>query len=135
LDKETISTYFFMVEIDGIQIDRFMGCEGLEMESTVYEIEEGGLNTSTHKRIGHNRYPNLILKKGINRNSELLKWYQKNINGDFERKNISVILMDSSLEEIKRWNLFRAFPCRWKGPSLDVSDNKFAVEMIEIAYE
>ncbi len=135
MDNENLSTYFFMVEIDGIQAARFLECEGLEMQAAVYEAEEGGLNTSTHKFTGHNRYPNLILKKGIDRNALLLKWYQRNINGNFERKNISVILMDSTLEELKRWNLFRAFPCRWKVSSLDVNDNKYAIEMIEIAYE
>ncbi|MDR2719005.1 MAG: phage tail protein [Treponema sp.] len=133
--NETLSSYFYMVEIDGIQTTRFLECYGLEMGFSVFEVEEGGLNTSTHKFKSHNRYPNLVLKKGVNNNNELLKWYQKNINGNFERKNISVILMDSSLGEIKRWNLFGAFPCRWKGPSLDVYDNKYAIEMIEIAYE
>ena len=130
-----MSSYFFMVEIDGIQSNSFLECEGLEMEATVFEVEEGGFNTSTHKRIGHNRSPNLFLKKGINCDNALLIWYHRNINGNFERKNISVILMDSSMEEIKRWDFHRAFPCRWKGPSLDVYDNKYAIEMIEIAYE
>jgi phage tail-like protein len=135
MDNNKLSANFFVVEIDGIQTARFQECHGIEIESTVYEIEEGGLNTSTHKRIGHNRSPNLILKKGISDNNELLKWYQTNINGEFERKNISVILMDSSFEEIKRWDLYRAFPCRWKTSTLDVHDDKYAIEMIEIAYE
>jgi phage tail-like protein len=105
------------------------------MESIVYEVEEGGLNTSTHKFIGHNRAQNIILKKGITDNNELLKWYQKYINGNIERKNGSVILMDSSFEEIKRWDFYNAFPCRWVGPKLDAYDNKHAVELIEIVHE
>ena len=135
MENETLSSYFFMVEINGIQTTRFLECYGLEMESTVFEVEEGGLNTSTHKFKGHNRSPNLILKKGVSDNNELLKWYQSNINGKFERRNISIILMNSSFEEIKRWDLYRAFPCRWKGSNMDVYDNGFPVEMIEIAYE
>jgi len=135
MKDEKLSSYFYMVEIDGIQSTRFQECYGIETEAVVYEIEEGGLNVTTHKFLGRNRSPNLVLKKGVSDNNELLKWYQKNINGNFERKNISVILMDSSLKEIKRWDIYRAFPCRWKGPSLDVHDNRFAIEMIEIAYE
>jgi phage tail-like protein len=98
-----MSSYYFTVEIDGIQTDRFFECEGLEMTATVFEVEEGGFNTSTHKRIGQNRSPTLILKKGVNKNNELINWYQNNINGKFERKNISVILMNSAYEEIRRW--------------------------------
>ena len=135
MDKERLSSYFFMVEIDGIQSARFLECDGLEMETTVYEIEEGGLNTTTHKFLGHSRYPNLVLKKGVSNNNMLEKWYRNIINGNFERRTVSVILMDSSREEIKRWNLFRAFPCRWKGPSLNAQDNSFPIEMIEIVHD
>ena len=130
-----VSPYYFVVEIDGIQTARFLECYGIEMESTVFEVEEGGLNTSTHKLMGHNRAPNIILKKGVTANNELLKWYQNNIDGNFERKNGSVILMDSSFEEIKRWDFFRAFPCRWKGPYLDTHDSGYSVELIEIVHE
>jgi phage tail-like protein len=130
-----MSSYYFTVEIDGIQTDRFFECEGLEMTATVFEVEEGGFNTSTHKCIGQNRSPTLILKKGVNKNNELINWHQNNINGKFERKNISVILMNSAYEEIRRWDIYRAFPTRWKCSTLDASDNTFLVETIEIAYE
>jgi phage tail-like protein len=135
MDTGRVSPYYFVVEIDGVQTARFLECYGLEMASSTFEVEEGGLNVSTHKFSGHNRSPNIILKKGITNNNELLKWYQNNINGDFQRKSGSVILMDSSHEEIKRWNFFRAFPCRWKCPALDAHDNYFPVEILEITYE
>lgn len=135
LINERMSSYYFTVEIDGIQTDRFFECEGLEMTATVFEVEEGGFNTSTHKRIGQNRSPTLILKKGVNKNNELINWYQNNINGKFERKNISVILMNSAYEEIRRWDIYRAFPIRWKCSTLDANDNTFLVETIKIAYE
>ena len=129
-----MSPYRFSIEIDGIEIDRFFECEGLEMAATVFEAEEGGYNTSTHKRIGQNRSPRLILKKCVNNNNELINWFQSNINDKFERKSISVILMDSKLEEIKRWDLHRAFPYRWKCSTFDANDNSFLYEIIEIAY-
>ena len=71
--KETFSSYYFMVEIDGIQSCRFLECSGIEAERKVYEVEEGGLNTTTHKFLGTSRYPNLVLKKGISSNSVLVK--------------------------------------------------------------
>ena len=136
LIDERMPPYRFSVEIDGIEIDRFFECEGLEMVATVFEVEEGGHNTSTHKRIGQNRSPRLILKKGVNNNNELINWFQSNINDKkLERKTVSVILMDSSMEEIKRWDLYRAFPCRWKCSTFDASDNSFPIEIIEIAYD
>jgi phage tail-like protein len=134
MKDEVLSSYYFTVEIDGIQTDRFFSCEGLEVDSNVYEVEEGGYNTSTHKRIGRTRSQNLILKKSINSNNELIRWFQNNQNGNFEKKTLSVIQMHPSGVEIKRWNLYRAFPCRWKVQTLDAQDNSFPIEIIEVAY-
>jgi len=134
MQKEALSSYYFTIEIDGIQTDRFFSCEGLEMETDVYETEEGGYNTSTHKHLGHARSKNLILKKGISKNSELSKWFKSNQEGSLVKKTISVIHKDPSGLEIKRWNLYKAFPCRWKVQTLDVHDTSFPIEIIEIAY-
>lgn len=137
-DGGKVTAYLFTVEIDGIETARFQRCEGLEAETYVYEIEEGGLNTSTHKFYGRTRYPNLILEKGITDNNALFQWYKKTVLEDnkIERKNGSVILKDTENKEIKRWNFFRGFPCRWIGPRLEANYmNNFAVERIEIAHE
>jgi phage tail-like protein len=104
------------------------------METKIYEIEEGGYNTSTHKRIGRTSSKNLILKKGINKNNELFNWLQSNQDGNFEKKTLSVIQKHPSGVEIKRWNIYNAFPCRWKVQTLDVQDQSFPIEIIEIAY-
>ena len=137
-DDKKISAYLFAVEIDGIETARFQKCEGLEAETSVYEIEEGGLTTATHKFPGRTRYPNLILEKGVTENDELFNWYRAAALEDkpIERKNGSVILKDARNTEIKRWNFFRAFPCRWMGPRLEASGGvQIAVERIEISHE
>jgi phage tail-like protein len=137
-DTSRISSYLFTVEIDGIETARFQRCEGLEAETYVYEVEEGGYNTSTHKFYGRTRYPNLILEKGITENEALFKWYKETVLEDrkIERKNGSVILKDTQNNELKRWNFFRAFPCRWIGPRLETNlGSDYAVERIEITHE
>jgi len=133
--QEILSPYRFVIEIDGIQTDRFFECEGLELGTVVYEVEEGGYNTSVHKRIGKSRPSNLILKKAITKNNELINWFQDNTkNKRLEKKTLAVILLDLSGVEIKRWNFYKAFPCRWKVQTLDVNDNSYPIEVIEIAY-
>lgn len=135
MGNEVFTAYYFNVEIDGIQTDRFFSVEGIEVEADVYEIEEGGLNVSTHKYVSRNRYPNLVLKKGVNSNNELIKWYQSNQTGPLVRKTLTVKLMHPSGREIGRWDFYRAFPCRWKVQTLDVQDKTFPVEIIEIAHD
>jgi phage tail-like protein len=135
-DNGKVSKYLFTVEIDGIETARFQKCEGLEAETYVYEVEEGGLGT--HKFSGRTRYPNIILEKGISDNDELFNWYKQTLLEDrtIERKNGSIVLKDIKNNEIKRWNFFRALPCRWIGPRLDARlTSEFAVERIEIIHE
>jgi phage tail-like protein len=136
-DDKRIAPYLFAVEIDGIETARFQKCEGLAAETTVYEIEEGGLS-GTHKFYGRTRYPNLVLEKGISENEALFDWFRQTALEDrkIERKNGSVILKDTRNNEVKRWNFFRAFPCRWAGPRLEgTTGAEFALERIEIAHE
>ena len=137
-DESLLKAYIFTVEIDGIETARFQKCSGLEAETYVFEVEEGGLNTTTHKFYGRTRYTNLILEKGITDNDDLFNWYKKTLLEEqkVERKNGAVILKDTEGNEIKRWNFFRAFPCKWIGPRLDSnSGSDFAVERIEITHE
>ena len=137
-DDSKLRAYLFTVEIDGIETARFQKCEGLEAETYVYEIEEGGLNHTTRKFRGRTRFPNLILEKGITENDSLFNWFKETCleNKKLERKNGSVVLKDTEGNEVKRWNFFRAFPCRWIGPKLVTNlGSDFAVERIEIAHE
>lgn len=129
---------FFKIEIEGIQTAKFSRCDGLEAETYVYEVEEGGLNTSTHKFAGRTRFPNIILEHGVSENQALFNWYKDSVLSEnkLERKNGSIILYDrTESKEVKRWNFFRAFPCRWVGPKLGDDVNGAAIERIEIAHE
>ena len=137
-DDSKLRAYLFTVEIDGIETARFQKCEGLEAETYVYEVEKGGLNHTTRKFRGRTRFPNLILEKGITENDSLFNWFKETCleNRKLERKNGSVVLKDTEGNEVKRWNFFRAFPCRWIGPKLVTNlGSDFAVERIEIAHE
>ena len=69
---------------------------------------------------------------------EVEGWFKETCleNKKLERKNGSVVLKDTEGNEVKRWNFFRAFPCRWIGPKLVTNlGSDFAVERIEIAHE
>ena len=134
---ESFLPNYFTVEMDGVQCGKFFKCEGLEAETYIYEVEEGGLNTNTHKFIGRTRFPNLILENGITDNNDLFEWYSTTVMKDeaIERKDGSIILYNQANEELKRWNFYRALPCRWIGPRLGTDVRGCAVERIEIAHE
>jgi len=136
-NNDSLFAKYFSIELDGIESAKFLYCEGLEAYSEIFEINEGGLNTNSRKFIGKTRYSNIILKNGVTENSDLFNWFKDACSADkkIERKNGSVIMYNPKGDEIKRWNFFKAIPCRWKGPVLDFKGKIIAVESIEIAHE
>lgn len=135
--NDSLIPKFYAVEIDGIETAKFRSCEGLEIETYIYEVEEGGLNTTTHKFVGRTRYPNLILEHGVTDGNELYEWYENTVltENEIERKDGSIVMYNSGGDEIKRWNFFRALPCRWIGPKVGPNVEGIAVEKIEITHE
>jgi phage tail-like protein len=126
----------FAVEIEGMVHAGFSEVSGLQVEIEVQEYREGGVNEFTHKRAGPTKYPsNLVLKKGITAVHELWDWYWQVTQGIIERRNLSVLLMDTTGQEQRRWNFEQAYPVKWVGPDLRASANEVAVESLEFAHK
>lgn len=132
--KSPLTSFHFLVEIDGLVVGGFSEITGLQTETEMEEYREGGLNEYVHKFPKFSKYPNLILKRGISDSTVLWDWYRKVVAGSTERKNGSIILLDHAGNEKWRWNFFQAFPLKWIGPDLKADSNTIAVESIELAH-
>jgi phage tail-like protein len=134
--KDPYPGYNFTVEIEGLLAAGFSEVSGLDLEIEVQDYREGGLNEFIHKRAGPAKYPsNLVLKRGMNVVRELWDWYWDVTQGRIERKNLSVVLMDSTGEEQRRWNFEQAYPVKWTGPNLRANANELAVESLEFVHK
>ena len=71
--SDPYGAYYFALEINGIEIAHFMECAGMKTSSTVFEIEEGGVNGYTHKRPGQSKWENIVLKYASSASTELLE--------------------------------------------------------------
>jgi phage tail-like protein len=134
--QDPFLNFNFAVEIEGMVHAGFSEVSGLQVETEVQEYREGGVNEFIHKRAGPTRYPsNLVLKKGITVVHELWDWYWQVTQGIIERRNLSVLLMDTTGQEQRRWNFEQAYPVKWVGPDLRASANEVAVESLEFAHK
>ncbi|MDO8649153.1 MAG: phage tail protein [Candidatus Peregrinibacteria bacterium] len=128
----------FRVEIDGVIVGGFKEVSGVESEVEVIEEQDAGLAT-LHKRPGKVKYGNIILKRGfVNdpaREDALREWYKKVLAGTTDRKSISIIYLDRAGNEVMRYNLFEAWPCRWKAPELNSKGDTTATESIDFCVE
>lgn len=126
----------FWVQIDGINVASFSEVTGLNVETEVYEYNEGGQNGFVHKLPGRVKYSNITLKRGINHSRDLYDWFVECASSTVKkRKNLSIVLYSEEKDkEIHRWDLHAAWPVKWTGPDLRSESAVATVESIEIAH-
>jgi phage tail-like protein len=125
----------FLVEIDGITRAAFSEVGGLESETAVIEYRVGGEPNTVRKLPGLTKYANLVLRRGITKDADLWNWRKTVVQGNVDRRNGSIVLLDDDLTEVLRWNFFQGWIAKWEGPTLDAKGNEVAIETIEIAHE
>lgn len=134
--SEIHAGFRFAVQIDGIDEAVFTECSLPNLEVDVHEQKEGGYNSGTHLLAGPVKSGRITLKRGIAHSSELMKWYRLVADGSLKdaQRQVSVVMYDSTLEEISRWNFLNAYPVKWTGPAFKTADNTVAIETLELAF-
>lgn len=127
-------SFRFLVEIQGLVVGGFSEVAGLQANTEVDEIKEGGVNDFVHKLPKITKYPNITLKRGITDLDALWNWHQDIVNGKVERKTVFIILMDSEGNEKWRWSFEHAYPVKWTGPDLKADGSTVGVEALELAH-
>ena len=133
--EDPYGAFNFLVEIAGLEVAGFSEVGGLESETDIIEYRSGDDRGSLRKLPGLTKYQNLTLKRGYAASHELWEWRQSIVDGQVDRRAVSIVLLDHARDEVARWNLFEAWPCRWEGPHLDAETSAVAIETLEIAYE
>jgi phage tail-like protein len=128
-------SFNFLVEIDGIARAAFQECQGADSTCEIKEYREGGENTTVRKLPGLTKYSNIQLKWGMTDDRDLYDWHRSVVQGDIQRRNGSIVLLNRKREEVARWNFVRAWPTRWDGPDFKADGNELAIETLELAHE
>ncbi|MGI8733930.1 MAG: phage tail protein [Pyrinomonadaceae bacterium] len=127
--------YRFQVEIDGIADSRFLECSGLGSEVAVIEYREGGEPTAVRKLPGRASFSDITLKRGITESQDLYDWHRALLQGQNDRRNGNIRLLDDEGKEVVRWAFREAWPRKWEGPTLNAKSNEVAIETFVLACE
>jgi phage tail-like protein len=128
--------YNFVVEIDGIEAAGFRDAELPEARIEAVAYREGTDRTSAARLLpGRVEYGRVVLRRGFAGDARLFEWWRDLANGNLDRRNVSIVLLDEGRTEVARWNLRRAWPSRWVGPELHALGNDVAIETLELAHE
>ena len=128
-------SFRFRVELDGLIVAYVSNITGLQVETETEPYEEGGVNDFVHALPKRTKYQNITLKRGITDLDDLWKWQQKTVSGKVQRKDGSIILIDSEGNDKLRWNFVDAYPVKWIGPTFDSDNATVAFESIEITHQ
>jgi phage tail-like protein len=134
-DLDKLGENRFKVEIvPKVPIGEFRECTGLAVEREILEYAEGGNNDFVHKLPGRLKFPNLVLKRGITDQKELLKWFWDTRSSP-AMATVTVTLVDATGKKDARvWAFENAYPVKWAGPNLNAGSDSAATETLEIAH-
>lgn len=123
--------------LEGID-SQFQSVSGLSSEIETEEYIEGGENRFKHQLPTRTKYNNLILRRGMIQNSELIEWCKKSIvNLDFQLKDLIVTLNGGkeSSAPLMVWKVIGAYPVKWEISEFNAEENKLAIETVELKYK
>lgn len=124
----------YYVQIDHVTKAVFSEVSGLQMETELFPYTEGGNNEYIHLLPGVSKVGNVTLKRGISVDNELFKWYLRIAQGIMDLRTVTITVYATDGKQVVRWELLRAFPCKWTGPQLAASNESMALETIELAH-
>jgi len=132
--------FHFTVEFEGLDSQgadaQFQSVSGLTVNLETEEIAEGGENRFKHKFPVKTKYPNLVLKRGLVLNSDLIKWCMDAMeNFEFELKDLTVKLLNEEHEPLHTWSVVHAFPVKWAVDDFNAQESKLVLETLELSYQ
>jgi phage tail-like protein len=126
----------FLVEIEGIVTSAFLSVSGIEADVAAVDYRPGNDKLPSARKLpGEAKFSNLVLKRGLTSDLSLWQWMQDTLQGNLQRRAISVVLLNDTGEPVLRFNFRDAWPVKWSGPILNAEGNDVAIETLEITHE
>lgn len=115
---------------------RFTEVSGLSVEMSTEEVAEGGENRFIQKYPLRAKYPDLVLKRGLLKDSAVWDWIRQCIEDyNIEPKNIDVKLLNEEHMPLMTWHLVGAYPTKWSVSDLNSTANAIVVESLQLFYQ
>jgi phage tail-like protein len=130
--------FHFRVEFQGIGNDndvRFQSVSGLNVEYDTESFKEGGQNLYEHKLPVRTKFSDLVLKRGMLTDSQVIKWCTNALfNREFKPAQIIVTLRNEEDQPLKTWKVNNAWPRKWAVSDFNATENALVVETLELSF-
>jgi phage tail-like protein len=132
--------FHFQVEVLDLPANdddvRFTEVSGLSVEMGTEDVPEGGENRFVQKYPTRAKYPDLVLKRGLLRSSEVWNWIRECVEDlTVTPRSVDVKLLDEEHEPLMTWHLVGAFPTKWSVSDLNAANNAVVIESLQMYYQ
>ena len=134
-DALSACRFYVHIDLDGAPQAVFAEASGLSIEVATEDVEEGGNNGFVHRLPGRCKVGNLVLKRGMTKSNEFLKWILDVAQGKITLRNLSVVVYNLDGSVSVSWDFLNAYPVKWTGPQLKADDRGTAIETLELAHD
>jgi phage tail-like protein len=114
----------------------FQSVSGLSSELQTETIKEGGENRFEHELPVRTKFPNLVLKRGLIKDSSLIRWCLNTFqNLEIRPVDLEVKLLNEEHKPLVTWAVKQAWPKKWTVEDLSAMDSKVLIESLELRYQ
>ena len=128
-------TFYFKLTAEGYTGDiDFQEVSGINTGDKIEEIE----NKYLHKLPKQVKHQNLVLRRGVFRESALFDWLKNSIESfsiSPTRALLLLTLMDVNGNALVKWQFYNAYPVAVEVSEIDSQSGKIYIEKIEFAYD
>ena len=106
----------------------------MSVDDETNEYREG-TGRVTIKLPGKHHVGNVVLRRGLTSDQSWWDWRKSIVDGQVDRRSVSIAIHDEEGTEVLRVNLFDAWPVAWRLSSLSAGGSEAAWEELELTVE
>jgi phage tail-like protein len=137
---DALSTHTFGVQLGGILVESVQEVSGLSVEQEVVEVKQvtNSGEQIIRKQPGARQAGEVTIIRGLDKSSAFTDWIKQTLNNgavNTARQNLTIEIMDSTKETVRRIQLMQGWASKWEGPSLKAGESSAATETVTITFE
>lgn len=131
--------FHFRVDFIGLSLGddvRFTEVSGLSMELGNEEVPEGGENRFVQKYPTRTRFPELVMKRGLLKQSLVWSWlHECLVDYRITPRSLDIMLLNEQHLPLMVWHVIGAWPTKWSVSDLNANSNSYTVETLQLTYQ
>lgn len=138
MSNYVLATHRFTVDWGGSKIG-FQEVSALSFETEAIKYEHGAMIDGTAPMVspGKTKYTDTVtLKRGYFRNdSEMQDWLTAIRTDETQRRTVVVTMLDEQQQPVMTWTIYKAWPSKIDGVSLNAGQSQAAIESVTLQHE